>query len=804
MQKGISRAGLAFASLAGVAIAGLVAMAGVETGTARLPASGQVQEARAGGSAATAVNGSRPMTVPVTLRLDGIVDGLAPGTAPTRVTVVSGSSRFNANINGNAYSVRVGGLEDARMLAVEVEAPGVRYSSQLGSFLELKIHSGGDRRVTSSEHSSLRVSPISTAMAWMARRGLGGRDPANPAEWRRALRELDGATLINIAYVLHAFAAGDIPSGAAHADGLALVEDSDAYRQVLDQPMLEQDALDWASHVSDGVALGSLAALPQNLALLAAASQDEPSTGQDAVVIERLTDGTYRISEADFEGRSDTFPGAAGVIDGSGRLVFTPESVLTVNLTLPARFLGGGRATAESSLQSLELRRLTPDARDGGGLWLLTERWSNRFLYTPEHVEPRSVVRLLSGFDLDREAGTPAWARGHEVRALPWFCREPGFFPDDPPILKACEYAQHQFLASDAGVVLRLGRKVHPDLTPKADGPGPSFSWRETVGGRLRVEFPETSVDFWLLDPPGSTYGRVLYLARDTEGDRLAGITVALQDDGITLGLDEIIGSWLTNYSVARIDRYPTPDGYFFLDRNADGTGTQRSLGGGLPDDITPITWTYEGGVVRDMRRIAMYADGSSAKVPDCEVAIANGATDCFNDRLRYFKPMKRLARGRVAGIEHIYFNPAAVGEVSEVAIVSASRPNIYDCDAGACVEASSAPARAMPADAPAVLAGVARRGGGEPRQPDATDAPTSAPAVWRAVPAARSALAVEPALGLAHVVAAGTMAVPAPVPAERTTAGPKGLHPLALGVGQHSLPVRLGFEWSAGPGARD
>jgi hypothetical protein len=767
-------AGFGLAVGIGMAVAGLLAVQVTRDGSGRQAGDAQVQRAATATSATVPRNGSRPLTVPVTLKVSGVVDGLGPGTSPTRVTLRSGSRTYDATLSGNTYTANLSGLDHSGMVSVEVEAPRVRYRSIVGSFLSLKIDSRGDRAVTVAEHPALRVSPWSTSLAWLVERGLGGAVPSD-AEYRRVLGSVNGTDAIKMAYVLARFAEGTFDPMPPHATGMALVEDESAYRALLSVETPDVLAQEWMIQQADGVPVTSLASLPASFGLLGARPVDDLAASQTALVLINAGGNAWRFASSEFE--SPPLLDASLVSGGVVRLVpqtpWVREKYESVEL---------GYSLIRQELQSIQLKRLTASTGAGKGLWAVQRDWLDTAVYFPE-LPPRSRqdMVVLNGVDLDAAARPVDWALQHGEAAMPWLCRDNAALATDQVVLKVCEYALHQFVGHGTGVVLDFGPKVDKDLAPAPGAPGSTFQWSSGPGNRLTVVGPEASTRFWLLDAADSDYPRLVYSSGNASGESLAGVTLALVDEGVTLSSSDIVGSWLNSFSIATPILYPDPGLFLFFERNPDGTAQERSLGVGEQEQTVSHRWIHQDGILRDTRYQAYFPDGSRKRVLDCAAAIAGGADKCIAERSRYFRPLRRIF-GRVFGIEHIYYNPEYLDIDDSRAQLVASRPNFYECDSGAC---SGAAAVSAPATASAYLQaerpdGVRTQAGPRSRAPGYHGAADASGSTERVAGASSAGGRLQPAVGLENW--------------SRSRARPMP----ALIVGQWLRPVPLNFERGA------
>lgn len=639
------------------------------------------------------VQGSQPKLPPVNLTISGEISG-PMGFAPNAVLVRVGSRSFAGQIQGGGYVATINALDPAEMVSVEATNGAVRLRSVVGSFRKLTLRSGGDRRVEAVELPSLRVSPWSSALAFLVRTALSGRDAASDQEFEQASRTLSGTDLFNAYYLLaNPFSKPYfLPSG--FTDGLQLLENENAYRNWIASHPSGTSGRATVFAQGDYAPLSSVSALPEQTLMMGPVPlQGFPVYTEAAQMLLRNADGSYRLYESEPAG---AMPNYGVSLDGSGDVVLQP---------LTPRVVEGyqGALRMRMELGRIVMRRLFDG--DRYDLWASRAEWLRTYPDNPE--EPPTAytpVSMWSVADLQTVARPQAWTSAPSRRVLPWPCRNPVQYPGSTKRFASCDFVQHRFDPGGGGSTEDHGLKVGANMQPQAAGSGIAFAW-STSGSQLRVQGPEATLRYWSIDGDDGVADTVVYLADGSAGEiagqTMAGMSGSLPVEDVPFSAAQAQGTWTTATTLQLATAYPNVHYSIAIQRDAGGDGEQRDYDYASGARSTMTRWQMLGGRVFDTRSRAAFGSGANSYVRDCASAFAAGAVTCAPTHVRYFRPFKRVG-DRWYGVEEVHSHTTLTppGYTGTYDVTSVVRLSFFQCTAGACLAPS---AQTLPS-APAVV----------------------------------------------------------------------------------------------------
>ncbi|SFL25701.1 putative regulatory protein, FmdB family [Lysobacter sp. cf310] len=635
------------------------------------------------------VRGSQPKRPPVSLTIAGEISGLAPGAAPDSILVRVGNRSFSGQIQGGGYVATIDALDPAEMVDVQVLSQRVRYRSVVGSFGKLIAHTGGDRRVDAVELPTLRVSPWSSALAFLVSKVLDGRDAASDREFEQASRSLLGDDLFGARSLLEGVSSGTVALPNGYADGQQLLENEAAYSAWLNSDKLKPEAV-FAQ--ADYAPLAFLSQLPPQTLMMAPIQRDNfPVFSNAPQLLLSNTDGSYSLYEGDSEEARPTY---TAQLAASGDVLLLPRTPRVYE-----RYEGVTRMRL--SLDRIVLRRLF----DGEhyDLWATRQEWTKTAVDQPAlPPQPYWSMRLWSVSDLQEVARAGSWISAPTRRALPWPCTQRTSQMSSGLRLENCDFVQHRFDAGGGGLTEDHGFKVGADMQPQAAEAGVAFAWY-VEGRALVVDTPLATLRYWSVDGDDAV-DTVVYIANGKGANAAqtwSGVSGSLAVDSLQFEVAQAQGVWTLASAATLATAYPNPHYTLEIQRDAGGVGEQRQDGYGLGPRAVPNKWDMVQGRVYDVLTTAEFGPGQGRRnVHDCVSAFAAGALTCAPARIRTFRPLHRVGDG-LYGIEelHMQFEQKPPGYAGVYDVVSSARPNFQRCLAGACL---TPPALRLPA-APAL-----------------------------------------------------------------------------------------------------
>ncbi|TXI45104.1 MAG: hypothetical protein E6Q50_17155 [Lysobacter sp.] len=633
--------------------------------------------------------GSPARIPPVSVRLSGALEDAGAGT-PT-VIVRVGDVQVPATIVGNAFVADLVYVRSASMVSIELSNTGVRHRALLGTAGQLRRLAGADNTLQPSEHPSLRVSPLSTALHFLISRELGGRLPADDDELDRALRSIFPEDIAPAANLLSKTALGAATLPGGFADGYALLQDQQAYRTFL---RTNTATLGDANTYIRGVAGQPFSAmdLQRDWALMGRMLMNRVTFVQPSVQLMLKTPAGYALHA----NPSRRNVGFSPQIDANGDLVLTASGTVSYDTTPIKPFgLNGASVVAveRHTVNSERYRRLFAGKRTS--LWL---NLSDETLSYPEYPERGATafapVRYQFAAVLD-DLKTSAQA-SHVLgrRGFPMFCLQPSLATGQPSGLGNCEFALHTFGASGSALMENVGQKVDSALKPVAVSGGGVLAWSLQSDGGLRVDGAGYSVRLWRLGISEGPADAMIYLATAQDGPAtltLSGHTIVIDGNTpVSFSATDPVGTWkygtFGDERVAYAYNASVPFQQNAFVRLADGTQSQTTFVDPV-DDATGETfsWTYRSGW--KLINLDLYDTRYRANTPtpanisyfsSCEAAFAQGANQCAATRVRYFRPLAKVGN-RWYGVEDLYSRYFITSYTPPFQFDRFSRANYYE-----------------------------------------------------------------------------------------------------------------------------
>lgn len=639
--------------------------------------------------------------VPFSLSLRGDVSGLAVGASATATVWIGGRS-YPAAVLGNAYTATFDALSGDEMVAVEVVSTRARYRSVLGSAARLAAAAGSDGEVTQAELASLRVSPFSSALAYMLRSALGGRDAVSDAEFENLTRSVVGDQLAVAAYALEGWTQGTMALPPGFADGQQVLEAPAAYSEAT-WNVDPQAARAYLFEQADKVPLADLAQLPDALAMLGPVPVNEPAVAVSNVqLLYRQSDG---VSYALFEEEPlAAHPRYAAALTADGAVALSPVgeagtrnmlAFLPWDLFVPA--------VVQRVSHGHALRRLV--VGDVYSLWMSRSVWLDSHHSAAGDYEQEAVeYAVWSAFDLHAVAATHPWSEllGGEYDkptfVLPIPCHSSRRAPHLPAFGK-CPHEKFWFGNYPYGGQVFRTDDVGDRMQYQSVSEMRSFSRQIGTDGGLQLHLSapagqSSTTALWRYDVGVAQLRPVVYLASSSAGYFVGASAAIPADSAVPVG--DALGSWRGPSSLGRLAWLPAPERVLEIRRFQSGAQRDVNVHVSGAESYTPGSWTYAGPGVADYQYRATFPQWPRPRgVDDCQSAFANGATGCAPSRVRYFRPQQRVG-ARLYGTVDFYTNsltpPAGHTGPYDVQWLD-SRAYYIECVAGACL--ASVPAAA-------------------------------------------------------------------------------------------------------------
>lgn len=600
--------------------------------------------------------------VPPSIQLQGVTDRMGSATTG-RLTLRNGSVEIDAgSVALPQFTVTVARQRAGDMVSLAIDAPGVKFTSILGTYGRLAALAGPDRILTVEESDALRVSPLSTAMEFATRRNLGGMpasDAQHEAEWRTLVDAgpYYGADLGTIVAVLETTASGELALPQGFDTGYALVEDRPAASAFVQEN----------SEIPYGeAALQRLAStrvqeldLAKPLALLAArVDRSAPIIVTNAQVVERQSGDwlVHAVSAQD--------PRHSGAIGADGRI-----SLLPLDAPYSETFVfcnNGQQGIQRNTLISREYRLQRRGVQTG--VWLAVEETEVTFSECVGFPPQRYKLAFLAAGVPLRSAATIATTHPKPgvvtgLRGLPYFCPVTFQGSSGPrTTIGQCEYTPHRFDLGGVGAVLEIGRDIDDAGEPVQPVESKAFSWSMGGDAEFSVDYDGFHTRFWRIDSDHALVKGVVYVSEANVDERtvtVAGMAPMLNGNAPTGDLmSSPVGTWAFATFEQDQDPYFYPE-YGAVTRSvfkADGKLDEYfwyAIDGPAATASGLRTWRYVGPRLYMTTARLLFGSG---RYYDCAEAAAAGRTDCFPGRVRVFRPMRQDGN-RVYGVEDLYLN---------------------------------------------------------------------------------------------------------------------------------------------------
>jgi len=696
MHAGKSLAAAIAVALGGVAMAAAVSDRIAAGARGAEPAQAAASPSNLGRAPAATAGDEAP--VPFALTLHGEIAGLAAG-APATASVSIGGRSYPATVQGNAYTAAFTALSGDEMVVVEVASTRARYRSALGSAARLAAAAGGDAEVTLAERASLRVSPFSSALAFLVRTALGGRDAASDAEFENATRSVVGSSLAGNAYMLDGWTRGAFALPPGYQDGQQVL---DAPLAVYNQAMSQINAAPAMAYLydnADQVPLTDLAQLPEALAMLGPVPINEDSVAvSDLQLLYRQSDGTrYALFEEEPLAQHPRYDAA---LTAQGAVALSPIGEAGARNALRALpFAPSVQSPVQRSVRGHTLRRVA--VGDVYSLWMSRTVWfDSHHSAAGDWEQEYPSYSLWSAFDLNAVSAAHAWAPlldtsfEKPLYFLPAPCNSPRRAASHLPAFGKCEHRAYSFMTPTGGLV--YNPSTFNDYMQYAQGNGAANFSRETVGGRLRI-MPTpaageayVSTTFWRYEEGEPLRRPVLYLS-SSAGGYFVGASMALAPEyGVTPG--EMMGSWRGQSSQGRLAQYPAPYNVFEIRRLPNQYQRDVNIYFTGSETFNQGEWRSTDLGVADYQYLMRYPGATTTRpASHCFEAFAFGASECAPTRVRYFRPLQRVG-SRLYGLVDFYSNaalkPQGYTGTYETKYMD-SRADYIECVAGACLPAT-------------------------------------------------------------------------------------------------------------------
>lgn len=591
-----------------------------------------------------------PDGLPPSISVVGEVVDHGGATSGTITVLVGGDATQVVGNISPQFQVDVTGARSGDMVSLEVAGNGFRYTSLLGSYGRLVSLAGPDRVLTLAESDALRVSPVSTALQFFVERAAEGT-PGSDVHLETVLRSVQGDDLIPASVALSKVAKGELALPPGFADGLELLADQQAFRAQVAGPWRQTDLYDAAALAAMPFTAFAAAETRRTTALVSAiADRQEPMSRPSVLVIEPLTEGYLVHSPEVF--RDD--PRFSGDIAAGGDLALVPEGDLFWDTYRGVCSSGVGQRIDRTTLTGESHRIL----RRGGSvdLWMTVTHYEQRPINCPEDPPggfTYSVATMRAAVDLGRAPPMANVRRFTGLRSLPHFCVAGSGH------LQACDAAAlHRFEAGGTGSTIELGPKVDQDLLPVLAGGTSAFTWSVPSPNTMRTSHAAHDVRYWTVDPGNPLVTGLVYVAEVASGDGVqtkAGYASMIHGHESSL-LVPRLGTWRTSGSQQQLEPYLYDDSTMTMVRRITRPPGSLAVFSHQfprnPQRDSQQTWSWQSFQGRTYETQVTSEDGFA--YPDCESALADGATTCSPLRARYFRPLAR-SENRLYGIEEQY-----------------------------------------------------------------------------------------------------------------------------------------------------
>lgn len=593
---------------------------------------------------------------PFMLTLNGKV---TDGGANARVTAMVGPHRYHAKAgtDGN-YSIEVvGGAGD--MVTLESSSGEVALLSIIGELEHLVDQAGADGVLTREENNHVQLTRLSTALAYLLQLANGGAPVSDANQAEAALGAMDAEALLPMSAAIKLVADGDYALPAEVGDTLALISDTVAFKQFLDD-----------IRVADPAALrGAVLATLSDMDVI-------PVTGGAALAGTRSmlrggAPGTVRVGETAGERlqlREDDGGGYymdrqphvhAGVtwdlVDGTAQVVFDIPRTIESYTSYP----GLGELVREvASRWRIDITMLVDGGITGRDLVGIVSHVHRSY---PDHPElADDAVTTYSGWLSHRDGAAEVPFLASEfpaVRGLRIHRSE-----TDLGILEGV--GLHQFNAGGTGSVL--------------DG-GQEFIWSLSVEGTLTVHYADgRTSDFRRLLQDGRK-GDGLLSQLQSPGHTPPWSTVmtdytlsSVHDGSLEFSVANLAKTWRTGIDISStaFDNDLGDYGRFYVVLDGPGqTGYYATVNNeGIA--FSPLSWQIIDGAMVARQ----YAD-DSGRPPACEI----GVNGCYITQERRWVPVSLDGNRIYVQEELLHGYPDETGHLGPHLV--GQRGNFYDIE---------------------------------------------------------------------------------------------------------------------------
>lgn len=597
--------------------------------------------------------------------LSGKVTAMAPTGAGARLRAAAGAGAgvvarvgtqaFHAQAGKDgSYQIEVAGFADD-MVRLESTSGSVALASIVGSFGRLADEAGADGVLTRDENSQVQVTPLSAALAYLLQLANEGEPVADEAQLEAAQGAIDTAALLEMAAAVKLVADGDYALPAGVPDTLALISDTDAYRQFVDDVYADDaeafnEAIAATLADPDVVPPAAETDLVGVRTLLVSSAPGTIRTGLvEGTRLALAADGTGSYADVDVAPVSTL---TWALVDGVAHAVLDTPRVTEYQV-----YRDGQPVRLVNTLYSVELGRLLDGGASGRDLVAWSMHSVNSYPDNPEYPDDELTGSAARLSYLDGSSGIPFQAGEFPaVRALQVFR------PENDPVgtsggLLGSSYALHQFNAGGSGELLD-------------DGQG--FSWSLDGDGRLQVAYDdgETAVFTRLLQDGRKGDGVIAEFSLPDGNAKFQYALSSVRDGSLVFDAGTLVQPWRSGFDISQTAYdFAHFDGFYIV-LDEGGTGTQVSISE-FGTTVSPLAWGIEDGAM-----VARRYWSNAGWQPGCEV----GVDGCYVAQERRWVPVSRDGN-RIYLHEELWMDPDGAGPVVELELQS-QRANFYDIEA--------------------------------------------------------------------------------------------------------------------------
>ena len=597
------------------------------------------------------------------LTLSGKVTAAGPASA-ARARVAGGASvgvvahvgdqAFHAQAGKDgSYQVEVVGFADD-MVRVESTSGSVALASILGGFGRLAEAAGADGVLTRDENNHVQVTPLSASLAYLLQRATDGAPVVDEAQLAAAQGAIDTDVLLQMAAAVKLVADGDYALPEGVPDTMALISDTDAYRQFVDEV-----------HADDAEAFNEAIAgtLADPEVVLPTAESDlhgsriilSPAAGGNIRV--GLIEGEQLVLDAGGSGSFvDTSP-----VAGSGLTWVFDDGTARATLDTPrvtgfTSYVDGLPVRVVRSLHGIDLARILDGGASGRELVTTVKHYTETYPDNPE-MPARDIAGTVARLSyLDGSGETPFTAAEFpSVRMLPLH-RPEIHVPGGIGHASGQSSALHRFDAGGAGVVLDDGQV---------------FAWSLSGDGQLALDYDDgESAQLRRLLHDGRKGDGVIALVQLSDGAEKAHHALSsVRDGSLVFDAALLARPWRSGFDISQTAYdFAGFDGFYIV-LESGGTGSQVHVSE-AGTSVSPLTWGIEDGAMVARR----YRDHSGWR-DTCTI----GVNGCFVFTERRWVPVSSDGN-RIYVREELWLDQDMDGPLPLA--MDSQRPNFYDIEA--------------------------------------------------------------------------------------------------------------------------